>query len=190
MCTNHHSSQDNVCLTVPITQLSDVAYYANRSCTVLVGSLILRNMGADVDEDALMVLAGVTKIAGPVVVDDNINIMSLVFLTSLRTAQSITITKNTNLIDARLPNLDISTQLAVKEYENYRVCPSKKAAPGLRSAVSPGTQPQIECPKRNLHFTMLSSCTYLADSITPVIAGYLNLTADQVQPYPLTACQY
>lgn len=159
----------------PFTSPSDLDVYANRSCSVLVGGLILRNLDRSIDEDALSVFSTVATVVGHVVVDSNPYLMGLPFLVALRTAQSVTVTNNPNLIDARLPSLDVATQLAVVEYGNMRVCSNNRAG---SSTVVLSLAP---CATRTLVFYIELKCSDMLPAALSHFSSLLNVSSQKVR---------
>lgn len=165
-----------MCLVNPVLSATDFNQYFNASCSILLGGLVLRGLPIDVDEDMLTRAFGtVQKIMGPLVIDANSHLMGLPFLAQLQTAASVAITNNVKLIDARLPALDVATQLSVVEFGNYRTCNAKRA--GVVGAVSADP---IPCPTRTLVFALELTCPGMIGDAVALIAIQLGVPKEIV----------
>jgi hypothetical protein len=96
---------DHLCRPQPIGHGANLSAF--EGCEVLLGGLTIANLPMHIDETALSVLAGVSKIAGPLRIINNQYLTSLSFLANVDTLERLEITNNPNLIDARLPQLDV-----------------------------------------------------------------------------------
>jgi hypothetical protein len=146
------------CAARPILDGSDLDFYAN--CSLVLGGLSLMNLPTSLGPDELMGLQTIRKIAGPLVVADNAYLTSLAFLSSLETAESVRITNNANLVDARLPALSLATTAAVAVDLNPRLCPA-------RSLPSATSRDQGECAGTDL--VLRVDCT--ANDVAHCIVG-------------------
>ena len=119
------SSCGTTCTTRPIIDARDILYFSN--CSLVLGGLSLMNLAPDLDVDALQPLQAITKIAGPLRVIDNQYLTSLSFLNNLTTVESIVVSDNRNLVDARLPRLTpASLAGTITQTLNPRLCPARR----------------------------------------------------------------
>lgn len=162
-CRNE-TSCGRLCLAPPISLPSDLPAYTN--CTVLLNSLVLRDLPSSVDHEALMVLSGVQTVLGSVIIADNKYLASLWFLPSLHMAENVTVTNNFNLVDARLPSLAPQIAASAVSANNFRLCPQRSIVPDTASTVL--------CAGIILKFWLYTSCPDLAASFIAIANMYLN----------------
>jgi hypothetical protein len=157
------------CMSQPIFDRTDLDYYAANNCTLLLSGLTISNLPLWIDTEALAVLQTVRKIAGPLRIVNNNYLVSLSFLSGLEVVDSIIITGNAALVDARLPRLNaqLSQTRSLSVRGNPFLCPER--------VVTDHTSPNSNCRSSDLSFYV---------SCRGVEAGTCTATLAQATGHP------
>ena len=158
------------CIARPIVDLSDVAYYGQQNCSLILGGLVLAALPAQIGADELVVLRTVRKVAGAVRIVDNAHLTSLGFLANLDTVEALEITGNANLVDARLPQLAASSTSSVVQL-NPRLCPGRHPT---------ATSPTPDCAGIDLLLRIQCTANASAHCINALAALVTNGNASKV----------
>jgi hypothetical protein len=196
MCRSSCSTCGTVCaVRFPLVVAHDAAAFKGRGCTVLAGGLLLRGMARNLDEEALMVFENVTTIAGPLVIAENDYLVSLMFLSKLRQASSISITSNSALVDARLPSLDANLRQVIRFQDNDRTCWMQSPINGPSSLPSPSplALPRavldaegVPCAVTDLFVVVDTDCPEKSPFILDILSQELEIDIDLVGLHPYT----
>ena len=110
-----------VCLGGRIQTLSRIKDYELRSCTQIEGSLEIVDLAEDVTEfDLYQAFQKLESVTGGVLIQGNRQIVTLEFLANLNATQSLVLSNNPSLVDARLPL--ISSAVPVYADQNPILC--------------------------------------------------------------------
>jgi hypothetical protein len=187
----------NRCAARPIADLSDLAYFQNNDCSLVLGGLSLMYLPASLGPDELMALRTIRKVAGPLIIANNPHLTSLAFLSNLETAENVRITDNPNLIDALLPKLSLMTTTSFEVSQNPRLCPERSpqtASPNQIGCANIDFVFRVDCRASNASFCATGIAAALGKSSEQVLCSRLVLLLNRgravLDAFPSHECRF
>jgi hypothetical protein len=126
LCSSECTDCGNICISVNVVGGSLSSIEEVSRCNVILGDLSIQDLPLDWNEDFLTtVFQRLTRIHGVLRLKNNQFLTSLSFLENLLGIYSLELNNNPNLIDARLPSLEVLYEEQAFVSGNPRLCSSR-----------------------------------------------------------------